>query len=129
MTQLALQNHPVWRDLTEILERLDGDSLVKEHFEACDYKICGYWDDQDQYYEEVALPNGVVAELVGSSVGVNYRERFLKLKFVLMARAELQASSLQKIGELLLVYNENLDFIDENWHLEIESPLLKVVRS
>jgi hypothetical protein len=125
MTQLVLQNHPVWRDLTEILERLDGDSLVREHLEECGYKICGYWDDQDQYYEEVALPNGIVAELVGSSVGVNNQERFLKLRFVLAVPAELQASSLQKIGELLLVYDENLEFVDENWHLEIESPLLK----
>jgi hypothetical protein len=129
MTQLVLQNHPVWRDLTEILESLDGDSLVREHLEECDYKICGYWDEQDQYYEEVILPEDVTAELVGSSIGVNRQDRFLKLKFVLAASAGSQGSIAQKIGELLLVYNENLEFIDENWHLEIESPSLRVIRS
>jgi hypothetical protein len=128
MTQLVLQNHPVWHDLTEILESLDGDSLVKEHLDECNYKVCGYWDDRDRYYEEVALPNDLVSELVGSSVEVNHRKRFLKLRFVLTAGAGLQTSDFQKIGELLLVYNESLEFIDENWHLEIESPLLKVIQ-
>jgi len=128
MTQLALQNHPVWRDLTEILESLDGDALVKEHLEECDYKICGYWDEQDEYYEEVALPKGVVAELVGSSIGVNHQDRFLKLKFILTASTESQASTFEKVGELLLVYNENLEFIDESWLLEVESSLVKVTK-
>ena len=129
MTQLALQNHPVWRDLTEILENLDSDSLVREHLEECDYRICGYWDEQDKYYEEVVLPKDIATELVGSSVGVNNQERFLKLKFALAASAELQGSTFQKVGELLLIYNENLEFIDENWYLEIESPLLRVTQS
>jgi hypothetical protein len=110
------------------LERLDSDSLVRAHLEECDYKVCGYWDNRDQYYEEVALPDDVVTELIGSSVEVNHRKRFFKLRFILTAGAKLPTSSSQKIGELLLVYNENLEFIDENWHLAIESPLLKVVQ-
>ena len=124
MIQLALQDHPVWRDLTEILESLDSDALVKEHLEACSYKICGYWDEQNQYYEEIFLPKNMVAELVSSSIEVTHRERFLKLKFLLTVMAD---STIQKMGELLLVYDEALNFIDENWYLEIDSPLLKAV--
>ncbi|MGJ5675614.1 MAG: hypothetical protein ACR9NN_18685 [Nostochopsis sp.] len=40
MTRLELKNHQVWRDLTEILETLDAEILVKEHLELCDYKRC-----------------------------------------------------------------------------------------
>lgn len=125
MIQLALENHPVWRDLTEVIESLDSDMLVREHLEECDYKICGYWDEQDRYYEEIVLPKNLAAEWVSSSVEVTHQERFLKLKFVLTATAD---STAQKIGELLLVYNEHLKFIDENWFLEIESPGLRVVQ-
>jgi hypothetical protein len=30
----------------------------------------------------------------------------------------------ENIGELVLIYNENLELIDENWLLDIDSPLL-----
>ena len=33
------------------------------------------------------------------------------------------------LGELLLIYNENLEFIDENWDLDINSPFIEVLRS
>ena len=81
------------------------------------------------YYEEVILPKGLASELVGSSVGVNNQDRSLKLRFILRASVGSQDATPQKVGELLLVYNENLEFIDENWSLEIESPLLTVTKS
>jgi hypothetical protein len=56
MTQLKLKNHQVWQDLTKILEDIDINVLVREHLEVCDYKVCGYWDEQDTYYEEIILP-------------------------------------------------------------------------
>ncbi|BCL37562.1 hypothetical protein [Nostoc sp. MS1] len=34
------------------------------------------------------------------------------------------SSKAQKLGELVLVYNENLEFVDENWLLDVDSPLL-----
>jgi hypothetical protein len=30
----------------------------------------------------------------------------------------------ENIGELVLIYNENLELVDENWLLDIDSPLL-----
>jgi hypothetical protein len=126
MTELVLQNHPVWRDLTEVLESLDSGALVREHLEAGDYKVCGYWDEQDRYYEEIGLPKDLATELVSSSIEVARQERFLKLKFALTMMTD---SGAQNMGELLLVYNEHLEFIDENWSLEIESPFLTVVRT
>ena len=53
MTKLQLKTHPVWQDLTEVLENLNTNSLVTEHLELCDYKICGYWDEQDKFYEQI----------------------------------------------------------------------------
>ncbi len=123
MTKLELQNHPVWRDLTEILETLDANNLVKKHLILSDYKICGYWDEQDKYYETITLPRILEAELVSSSIGVTYKERFLQLKFFLIASV---VDGTQKLGELVLIYNENLEFIDENWLLDIDSPMLEI---
>ena len=117
MTTLQFKNHQVWQDLTEILENLDPNSLVQKHLEQCCYTINGYWDEQDEYYDSITLPRTIESELVSSFVGVTQDNRFLKLKFSLM-------NFLQKIGELVLIYNENLEFVDENWLLDIDSPLL-----
>ena len=117
MTTLKLKNHQIWQDLTEILENLDTNSLVQKHLEQCCYTINGYWDEQDKYYELITLPHPIEAKLVSSFVGVTQDKRFLKLKFSLM-------NFLENIGELVLIYNENLELIDENWLLDIDSPLL-----
>ncbi|NEU81976.1 hypothetical protein [Nostoc sp. UIC 10630] len=130
MTRLELKNHQVWRDLTEILENLDANILVKEHLNQCDYKVCGYWDEQDEYYETITLPRILEAELVTSSIGVTHQERFLQLKFSLRAfgtnATQVQNNHTQKIGELVLVYDENLEFLDENWLLDVDSPMLEI---
>ena len=117
MTTLQLKNHQIWQDLTEILENLDPNSLVQKHLEQCCYTINGYWDEQDKYYESITLPHPIEAKLISSFVGVTQDNRFLKLKFSLMNFPE-------NIGELVLIYNENLEFVDENWLLDIDSPLL-----
>jgi hypothetical protein len=117
MTTLKLKNHQIWQDLTEILENLDTNSLVQKHLEQCCYTINGYWNEQDRYYELITLPHPIEAKLVSSFVGVTQDKRFLKLKFSLM-------NFLENIGELVLIYNENLELIDENWLLDIDSPML-----
>ncbi|QLE40809.1 hypothetical protein FD723_10280 [Nostoc sp. C052] len=128
MTRLELKNHQVWQDLTEILQSLDANVLVQEHLDQCDYKVCGYWDEQDEYYEKITLPRTLEAELVSSSIGVTHKERFLQLKFLLIADAvdntKIASSNAQKLGELVLVYDENLEFTDENWLLDVDSSFL-----
>lgn len=131
MTKLQLKNHPVWQDLTEVLENLDAKSLVAEHLELCDYKVCGYWDEKDKFYEEIILPRSLSAELVSSSIGVTGKKRWIQLKFVLQAaRMNPQdlsdSNNIQNIAELTIIYNENLQFVDENWQINIDSPLLLV---
>ncbi len=85
MTKIELKNHLVWQDLTEVIENLDAYSLVREHLELCDYKICGYWDEEDKYYEEIILPRSLSAELVSNSIGVTNKKHWIKLKFILKA--------------------------------------------
>ncbi|GAB1544311.1 hypothetical protein NUACC21_69870 [Scytonema sp. NUACC21] len=128
MTKLELNNHQIWQDLTEILESLDANRLVQEHLEQCDYKVCGYWDKQDEYYETITLPRTLKAELVSSSIGVTHKKRFLQLKFSLIADAvgltTTASSKSQKLGELVLDYNEHLEFVDENWLLDVDSSMV-----
>lgn len=79
------------------------------------------------------MPRTIEAELISSSIGVTQKECFLQLKFVLKASAvEVIAqpnNNVQRIGELVLVYDENLEFVDENWLLDIDSSLLEVKRT
>ncbi|MEH2327125.1 MAG: hypothetical protein V7K32_26910 [Nostoc sp.] len=130
MTRLELKNHSVWRDLTEILENIDAHRLVQEHLELCDYKVCGYWDEQDKYYEIITLPRLLKTELISSSIGFTHKKRFLKLKFVFTVSGidamDKPSHNAQRIGELLLIYDENLKFVDENWLLDINSRFLDI---
>jgi hypothetical protein len=125
MSQLTLQNHPVWQDLTKILEDIDVNVLVETHLNACGYKISGYWDEDDRYYEEITLPRSLKSELVSSSMGFTGKQRFVQLKFLLSALAEsIDLQYLQRVGEVTLIYDENLAFIDECWFLDLSSPAL-----
>ncbi|NJK74717.1 MAG: hypothetical protein HC942_12360 [Microcoleus sp. SU_5_6] len=129
MTNLELKNHPVWQDLTEVLENLNTDALVTEHLELCDYQICGYWDEQDNFYEQITLPRSLSAELVSSSIGVADKKRWIKLKFVLQDKNTtsqylLGGNLTNNLGELTIIYDENLQFIDENWQINMDNPLI-----
>lgn len=129
MTQLELKNHQVWQDLTKILETIDSHALVSEHIEACDYKVCGYWDEEDTYYEEIILPRILISELISSSIGFTGKERFLQFKFILTTpidTADKLNDKNQKIGEIILIYDENLEFLDERWILDVDCPLLEL---
>ncbi|MBE9211500.1 hypothetical protein IQ247_01995 [Plectonema cf. radiosum LEGE 06105] len=92
------------------------NGLIKEHLELCDYKVRGYWDERDNYYEQIVLPRNLETELVTSSIGVNRQKRFIQLKFVLQAENNNQV----RIGELTLIYNQNMEFIDESWSLDTD---------
>jgi hypothetical protein len=92
--------------------------LIKEHLELCEYKVCGYWDERDIYHEEISLPRTLQADLASGYIGLANVDRFLQLKFSLKA-ADLSDRS-RKIGEVVLIYDENLDFVDENWMIDID---------
>ena len=129
MTIIELKNHPVWQDLTEVLENLDANSLVAEHLELCDYKVCGYWDEQDNFYEQITLPRSLSAELVSSSIGVADKKRWIKLKFVLQDKSTasqylLGGNLTNDLGELTIIYDENLQFVDENWQINMDNPVI-----
>ncbi|MCL1465614.1 hypothetical protein [Argonema galeatum] len=125
MTKIELKTHQVWQDLNEILEDIDADALVQEHLESCNYKIGGYWDETDEFYEEITLPRFLSAELISSSIGVTRRKRWIQLKFALQADGIASQDNPEKIGELILIYDENMQFLDENWEIYVDSPLLK----
>ncbi|WP_310481498.1 hypothetical protein [Chamaesiphon sp. VAR_48_metabat_403] len=118
MSKIELRTNPVWQDLTNILETIDSEALIKEHLELCEYKVCGYWDERDIYHEEINLPRTLQAALASGYVGLANVDRFLQLKYYLKI-ADLSERS-RKIGEVVLIYDENLDFIDENWAIDID---------
>ena len=125
---VTLKNHPVWQDLSEIFTHLDAHSLVLEHLELSDYKIAGYWDESDQFYETITLPRPLSPELVTRAIAFHGDKRRIQLKFVLNL-AEISAETISpnpRIGELMLIYDENLEFIDENWQIDIHSPFINI---
>jgi hypothetical protein len=128
MVQLMLKNHQVWQELTEIFKDLNPDTLIQDHLNECGYKIHGYWDNNDQFYDEIALPHTLTSELVSHSIGIANQGRFLQLRFTLKVPELDEVNSdknYQSIGELVLIYDEAMEFLDENWLLDLSSSCLE----
>lgn len=120
---ITLNNHPVWQNLSEIVNSLDANSLALEHLELCNYQISGYWDESDRLYENIILPRPLSPQLISSGIIFNADERRIQLKFTLNLET---ANPPISIAKLTLVYDENLEFIDENWQIDLKSELIKV---
>ena len=130
--KVDLNNRPIWKYFEEMLALIDIKAMVREHLEDCHYKISGYWDE-NEYYEEIAFVGYPNAELVSSSLGItvgeNDNSHWIKLKFLLKAETSVDSdkpvSDVEKrIGELTLIFDSNLEFIDENWLIDVKSPFV-----
>lgn len=89
----------------------------------CNYQISGYWDECDRLYEEIILPRPLSPKIISSGVIFNADERRIQLKFTLNIETATPPIS---IAQLMLVYDENLEFIDENWQIDLNSELITV---
>lgn len=118
-----LKNHPVWQNLLEVVKRIDTTSLVMEHLALCNYTISGYWDEGDRFYEEIILPHNLSPKLLSSGIIVKGDKRQIQLKFALNM---ITAGNSISVAELMLIYDENLEFLDEIWQINLTSEFLKV---
>jgi hypothetical protein len=135
MSAVTLTNHQIWDELAKLLAPINIDRIATQHLESCNYKIRGYWDSNNKFYEEIALIHPICVELIGRSIGTNLTNNhptshWIKLKFLLKADRSAGENNLvsdegdDEIGELTLILNANLKVIDENWSIDLESPFI-----
>lgn len=134
MNALTLTNYQIWDELAQLLAPIAQNNLIEKHLESCNYKICGYWHNNN-FYEEIAFVHPICAELIGRSIGTNIinnhpSSHWIKLKFLLKADLSASENNLvsddgdDEIGELTLILDANLKVIDENWLIDLESPFI-----
>ncbi|MCZ6679212.1 MAG: hypothetical protein O7E52_18435 [Candidatus Poribacteria bacterium] len=128
---VSLNNHPVWDEFDKVLTQIDVKALAMEHLAACNYKVNGYWDE-DEFYEEIAFVSPLRVELANSSVGKtqidHHSHRWVRLQFSLKldtsASEAEQPSDDEEIGELTLVLDSAWRIVDENWVIDVQSPFV-----
>ena len=134
MNAVTLTNYQIWDELAQLLAPIAQNHLIKKHLESCNYKIRGYWDNNN-FYEEIAFVHPICAELIARSIGTNIinnhsTSHWIKLKFLLKADLSADENNLvsddgdDEIGELTLILDANLKVIDENWLIDLESPFV-----
>ncbi|MCP2732080.1 hypothetical protein [Limnofasciculus baicalensis] len=139
MNTVTLNDRKIWEDIDNILVSIELNHIVSRHLESCNYKIHGYWDSKNNFYEEIAISNPICTELTSRSIGTtlidNYpTSHWIQLKFLLKADLSALENDLLtdeedgEIGELTLILDTNLKVVDENWLLDVESPFV-VARS
>ncbi|MEG5138477.1 MULTISPECIES: hypothetical protein [unclassified Microcoleus] len=135
MSVVNWENHQVGDEIDKLLAPIDINHLVTQHLESCNYKIKGYWDNNNKFYEEIAFIYPICAELIGRSLGTNMIDNhstshWIKLKFLLKADLSAGENNLvsddddEEIGELTLILDTNQTVIDENWLIDVESPFV-----
>ena len=128
---INLNTHPIWDEFDNILTQINVKALVMEHLTSCNYKVNGYWNE-NEFYEEIAFVTPLRAELVTSTLGQTQIEhhslRWLRLQFVL--KPDISASETEtisddeEIGELTLILDPFWRVVDENWLIDVESPFV-----
>ena len=127
-----LQNDPIWNQLDDLSRRVNPETLALAHIEECENKIRGYWHGSE-HYDEIHFTSPLRAELESISVknrrSVPQHFRSVRMSFLLFgqplpSQSQLTDEDDDEIGELTLVFNEKMEFIDENWILDVESPFI-----
>lgn len=121
----TLKAHPIWQNLTQALTQIDPNRIAKQHLQDCQAEVHGYWDENDQAYEIIRFKQYPIPQLISSSLGVTQAQagnpHWLQLKYALTIPPS------ETVGELLLILNENLEIIDENWIIDVQSPYIDAI--
>jgi hypothetical protein len=126
----TLKNHPIWDNLDRTLKQLDPGRIAIQYLQDCNDQIKGYWDE-DEFYDIINFVQKPYPTLISSSVGCSSEgmghSHWLQLKFSLnvnSSNALEQSTHAEQntLGELLLILNEDLDVVDENWLIDVHSP-------
>ncbi len=125
---MNLNNHPIWNDCQKILAQIEATTLVQKHLEKCHYQVRGY-SDGEHFYQEITFKTPLYPELVSSTLGYTREDeennKWIKLTFSLQAepRASVKESVIDRkeVAQLTLIFDENLEFIDENWFIDVDS--------
>jgi hypothetical protein len=118
----TLKNDPIWYNITQTLNRLDTEQIATQHLAECNSQIYGYWDE-DKFYEAISFTQKPHPKLMSVSLSISPvapEERWVKLKFALVVNPS--DDSKDRLGELILILDENLEIIDENWLIDAASP-------
>jgi len=123
---MTITRHTVWNSLFQLLDEIEPCKIAKQHLESCNYNIQGYWDSENRFYEQVTLLDSPTITLVNSAIGINQVNEkavpWIKLEFLLTP----YHSEDEEIGELTLVLDTRLNIIDENWCLDLDSPVVAI---
>jgi hypothetical protein len=132
----TLKEHPIWDSVAQALAQINPNQIAREHLQACQAEINGYWDENDRFYQTIRFTQLPIPEAIGISVGLTPKEtgntNWLQLKYSLTIpsstdSAVLHPLSATTVGELNLILDDNLEVIDENWSIDIKSPYILAI--
>ncbi len=110
------------KQIDRVLTRSQIEALAKAHLQACEYRLEGYWID-DEFYDEIIFSPALEVAWESSSlkaISNGYQNTYLiKLDFILSQNQE-------EFSQLSLIFNPKMEFVAENWSIDVESPFVRV---
>ena len=106
-------------------------SLAMPHIQDCQCKLKGYYSVDDRFYEEIVFNYPLDVQLEHFSIGEASDDgsRWMKLKYILKVDKlthgiQLDEDDDDEIGEFSLIFDPNLNFVDEYWFIDVNSPFI-----
>lgn len=128
-----LTHHSAWNTLDEFFTQVDVQSLARKHLENGQYKIKGYYHDDNDYYESVVFTTPLELKLNTYSIGktVDDASYWIRLRFFIRAdlsnsahASRVEYDEEKELGDLTLIFDDKGKFIDENWFIDVYSPFI-----
>ena len=129
---LKIDDEQIWNDFGKMLTQIDVDTIFTEHLEKCGYKIHGYWHE-NEYYDEISFLGSIRGALTSASLGITKSEQrdqnWIQLKFSISSdtktiRDRSSGDYKTRIGEVTLIFDSRMEFLDEKWLINIKSPFV-----
>lgn len=124
-------NHPAWNEMKDLFSHINAKSLGMTHLRNCECKIVGYYSEDDAYYKEIIFNYPLDVELQNFSMGETAYDssHWLKMRYLLKVDRSVPGIHLDEddddqIGEFSLVFDANLNFVDEYWFIDVDSPFI-----
>ena len=130
-----LTNYSAWNTLDEFFRQIDVQILARKHLEEGQYTIKGYYHDDNQFYETVKFTTPLELKLNSFSMGqtVDDGSHWIRLRFFIRADLSSSAQDVEydedkELGDLTLIFDDQGQFIDENWFIDVYSPFIAAKR-
>lgn len=117
--------------IPEIEKIISAKTTGTDFLKKVDYCLTGYWLE-DHFFSQIQIPKEAEAHHEKTEItGTHSQGKIIltiSLHYTLILKKGLNYNEIEELGTFKLIFDEGLDFIDENWKIYPDIPEIKYIR-